>query len=49
MKRYYDILIDFAIDTETGTIEMAISSDRKFTVMLDYLCDKFDIDRDSIV
>lgn len=49
MKRYYDIIIDFAIDTECETFEMAFASDWKFTEMLDYMCDKFDIDRDSIV
>lgn len=49
MKRYYDIFINFTIDTENDTFGMCFSSDWKFTEMLDYMCDRFDIDRDHIL
>lgn len=49
MKRYYDIFIDFAIDTECDTYEMSFEKEWRPTEMLDYMCDKFSIDQDSIV
>lgn len=49
MKRYYDCIIDFAIDTENETYQMSFSSDWKFSEILDFMLDRFSIDQDSIV
>lgn len=49
MKRYYDIFLNFAIVTECETYEEYFTSDWKFTDMLDFMCDRFAINKDSIV
>ena len=48
-KRYYDLFIDFAIDTVDTTFELTFSSDWRSTDMLEYMCDTYSIDKDSIV
>lgn len=50
MKRYYDTFIEFFIYLAPTDDEYAMifDSNWKFTEMLDYMVDKYDIDRDSI-
>lgn len=50
MKRYFDYFIEFAVYTHPHDDEysMIFSTDCKFSEMLDYLCNHFEIDPDTI-